>query len=160
MMGEGTGGGSRGVGLRIFLVFLGAVVLTAGAWVLADNYALDFECGTEITCHPEDAQEPATIDRIVTALGFGIEPSTSNGDTLPGPGGTLLVVAGLALLLAAALMGSGDRRAAPVVAAAPQPMSPEFQLERYERLRERGVLTDDEFEQRKARLVPSDRAPY
>jgi hypothetical protein len=157
-MGEGTSAG--GVGLRIFLVFLGAVVLAAGAWVLADNYAKDFECGTELTCHAEDGQEVATIDRVVTALGFGIEPSGSNGDTLPGPAGTLLVVAGLALLLTAALMGSGDRRDRGAVDAAAQPMSPELQLERYERLRERGVLTDAEFEQRRARLVPPDRAPY
>jgi hypothetical protein len=92
--------GSRGSGLRIFLVFVGAAVLTAGVWVLAANYSKDFECDTELACHGEDGNEPATIDRIVTALGFGIEPADSNRDTLPGPAGSLLVVAGMALLLA------------------------------------------------------------
>jgi hypothetical protein len=41
-----------------------------------------------------------------------------------------------------------------------QPMSPESQLVRYQRLRDRGVLTDAELEQRKARLVPPDRVEF
>jgi hypothetical protein len=150
---DDTGAGSRTGGLgRVLLVLLGAALLAAGVWVLADRYTDDYDCFDELTCHDDGGRTATPADRAAAALGFGLVHRDATGDPLPGPEGALLVVAGIVLLLAATLVGPRRRRRA-TEPSAPQPMSTAYQLERYERLHERGTLTDEELEQRKSRLV-------
>ena len=63
-MGEQTGGsGSRRSGLRLVLILLGAGLLVAGIWVLADNFAADYDCFQELTCHDEESRTPSATPR-------------------------------------------------------------------------------------------------
>jgi hypothetical protein len=138
--------------LRLLLALAGGALLIAGVWVVADNYNADYDCRREIRCHDEANRSPTAMDRLAASLGFGLEPAAARGDPLPGPGGTLLVLAGVALLLAAVLVGPGRPRVRPPAVSATQPLSADEQLARDERLRQRGTITDEEFERRRARL--------
>jgi hypothetical protein len=147
--------GARG-GLIVLLVLLGAALLAGGVWLLADGYTAEYDCFDELVCHDDGGLSAAPADRAAAALGFGEVHGDATGDPLPGPEGTLLVVAGLVVLLGAALVGARRDRSGVDVPASAQPMSTAYQLERYERLHARGTLTDEELAQRKARLVGQD----
>ena len=152
-MSDETGSaGARG-GLVILFVLIGAGLLAAGIWTLADRYSADYDCFDELTCHDDGGLAPTPADRATAALGFGLVQPNASGDSLPGPEGTLLVVAGVVVLLGVAVVGPRRRRSEAEQARSPQPMSAAYQLERYERLHARGTLTDEELEQRKARVV-------
>jgi len=138
--------------VRLLLLIVGAVLLIAGVRELADNYTAEYDCIHQLQCHNDAGRTPTALDRLTAALGFGLENSTAIGDPLPSPRGTLLVVAGALTLVAAVLVGP-RRRSAAAGSGPPKPMSAEYQLERYERLRERGTLSEEEFEQRKSRVI-------
>jgi hypothetical protein len=148
---EQTGSSGTRRGLRVLLLLVGGAMMIAGVWVIADNYAADYDCFYELTCHNEGGRTPSAADRLTAALGFGLEPAAAVGDPLPEPWGTMLVVGGAVVLLAAAFVGPSPGTRERSIAA--QPMSVEHQLLRYERLHERGTLSDEEFERRKARLA-------
>jgi hypothetical protein len=150
---DDTGAADARGGLVLILVILGAGLMAAGVWILADRYSADYDCLNELTCHDDGGLSPTPADRATAAMGFGLVHANASGDPLPGPEGTLLVVAGVVVLIGAVLVGPRRRRSGADVAASPQPMSTAYQLERYERLHARGTLTDEELAQRKARLV-------
>jgi hypothetical protein len=153
-VGEQTGApGTRAGGLRLLLVLLGAVMIIGGVWVLADNYAADYDCVNELRCHNEGSRSPSAADRAAAALGFGLEHPRATGDPLPGPEGTILVAAGVACWLGALLLRPPRRRGVDALPSTVHPLSTEQQLAQYERLRDRGTLTDAEFEVRRDRLL-------
>jgi hypothetical protein len=129
-------------------------MIVTGVWLLADRYAADYDCLHELRCHADGDRTPSAADRAAAALGFGLEHPQAIGDPLPGPEGTILVAGGLALWLVALLLRP-RRREVEVDAGRSgiHPLSPEQQLAQYERLRERGTLSDAEFEGRRERLL-------
>lgn len=154
-MGEQTGASrARGGGLRLVLVLLGGAMVVAGVWLLADRYAADYDCFQELRCHDEGNRTPSAADRAAAALGFGLEHPRAPGDPLPGPEGTMLVAGGLVLWLVALLLRPRGREVeGDAGRSGIHPLSPEQQLAQYERLRERGTLSDAEFEVRRDRLL-------
>jgi hypothetical protein len=142
------------------LALLGGAMIVVGVWVLADNYAAEYDCFHELTCHNEGSRSPSAADRVSAALGFGLEHPRANGDPLPGPEGTMLVAGGLALCLVAFVLRPRGRRAERDAGRSGiHPLTPEQQLAQYERLRDRGTLTDAEFEERRNRLFGVRSAP-
>ena len=110
--------------------------------------------GVAVGQQPHPGDDHGAADRAAAALGFGLEHPQAIGDPLPGPEGTILVAGGLALWLVALLLRP-RRREVEVDAGRSgiHPLSPEQQLAQYERLRERGTLSDAEFEGRRERLL-------
>jgi hypothetical protein len=140
-------------GARLLLILLGTGLLIGGIWLLADNYAADYDCFHELTCHNEGSRSPSATDRAAAAVGFGLEHPRASGDPLPGPEGTVLVAAGLAAWLGAVLLRPTRPRGDAVVPSTVHPLTPEQRLAQYERLRDRGTLTEAEFEGRRDRLL-------
>ena len=150
-MGEQTGASStRWGGFRLLLMLLGTVMIIGGVWVLADSYAADYDCFNELRCHNEGSRSPSAADRAAAALGFGLEH--------PGPTAIRSPVrrarsSWRRAWRAGSVPSCCDRPVARRRRAVPStvhPLSPEQQLAQYERLRDRGTLTDAEFEDRGA----------
>lgn len=150
-MDRSKAGGGR---LRWFPLLLGGAMIVIGVGLLADRYAADYSCSNELRCQNAGSRTPSATDRAAAALGFGVEHPLASVESLPGPEGTILVAGGLAVWFVGLLLRprQGDVEL-DAGRSGIHPLTPEEQLAQYERLRERGTLSDAEFEVRRDRLL-------
>ena len=75
------------------------MLAVVGVVIIVVNYSRDYDCIEQLMCHADGGLTATFPDRLKAALGFGSEQPTGEGPGLPGPWGTVALVAGLLAFL-------------------------------------------------------------